>query len=63
MGHQVLAKNLRYDPIYTPKLQQMGVETMYGRWVTSFESWLTAHGDDLDLIFLSRPNIASKYVG
>ncbi len=54
--------NLRYDPIYTPKLQQMGVETMYSPWLTSFESWLTAHGDDLDLIFLSRPNIASKYV-
>ena len=40
LDHQVLAQNLRYDPIYTTKLQQMGVENAIHPWVNSFDDWL-----------------------
>jgi GT2 family glycosyltransferase/glycosyltransferase involved in cell wall biosynthesis len=54
--------NLRYDPIYTTKLQQMGVETLYHPWVTSFDDWLTIYCDDIDVVLLSRPTIAVGYL-
>ena len=53
--------NLRYDPIYTPKLQQLGVETVYAPWVTSFDVWIFANRHDVDLVFLSRPSVAPKF--
>jgi O-antigen biosynthesis protein len=54
--------NLRYDPVYTVKLQQMGIETRYHPWVTSFDDWLATYRDDIDAVFLNRPNIAQYYL-
>jgi len=54
--------NLRYDPIYTTKLQQMGVETVYSPWVISFDEWLTRYCGEIDAVFLSRPTIALGYL-
>ncbi len=54
--------NLLYIPIYTQKLQQMGVETVYHPCVTSFEDWLTRYCDDIDAVFLSRPKVALGYL-
>jgi glycosyltransferase involved in cell wall biosynthesis len=53
---------LRFDSVYTPRLQQLGVETMYAPWATSFDAWLKDHAADIDLFFLSRPNVAPKYM-
>lgn len=52
----------RFDPVYTPRLQQMGIETMACPWENSFEAWLKARRDNLDAVFLSRPNVAHKYL-
>ena len=54
--------NLRYDPVYTVKLQQMGIETVYAPWIKSFDDWLARHCDDIDVVFLSRPTIALRYL-
>ena len=54
--------NLRYDLFYTAKLQQMGIETIYKPWVTSFDDWISAHRYEIDLVFLSRPSVASRYL-
>jgi len=55
-------QNLRYDPVYTAKLQQMGIETAYGPWVTSFLDWLTTNHRDIDVVFLSRPTVALENI-
>jgi GT2 family glycosyltransferase/SAM-dependent methyltransferase/glycosyltransferase involved in cell wall biosynthesis len=55
-------ENLRYDPVYTLKLQRLGVETLYRPWVKSFNNWLSANGDEIDLVFLNRPNVAPKFI-
>lgn len=54
--------NLRSDPVYTSRLQQMGVEVMHAPRVMSFDKWLKAHRREIDLIFLSRPTIALYYM-
>ena len=55
-------ENLRYDPIYTSALQQMGVETLYGPSVRSFDSWISANKDDIDVVFLSRATVARNFI-
>jgi len=54
--------NLRYDPVYTVKLQQIGIETLYSPWVTGFDDWITINRDVVDVVFLSRPNVAQVYL-
>ena len=54
--------NLRYDPVYTVKMQQMGIETMYAPRIKSFDEWLARQCDDIDFVFLSRPTIAVRYL-
>jgi GT2 family glycosyltransferase len=54
-------ENLRRDPTYTARLQQAGVETMYaGPWSIKMRRWLRQNGEDLDLILMSRPLVASN---
>jgi glycosyltransferase involved in cell wall biosynthesis len=55
-------ENLRYSPVYTPLLQQMGVEVMYEPWTFSFNDWISKNGDEIDLIFLSRPGVAQNFL-
>jgi O-antigen biosynthesis protein len=55
--------NLWYDPVYTPKLQSLGVEVLYGeRWYHGFESYIGEYGDQLHAVLLSRPDVAAKYI-
>jgi GT2 family glycosyltransferase/ubiquinone/menaquinone biosynthesis C-methylase UbiE/glycosyltransferase involved in cell wall biosynthesis len=55
-------ENLYYDPVYTPKLQQMGVEMVYAPGITSFDDWLMNYRSDIDVVLLSRPLVALKYL-
>lgn len=49
----------RYAEVY----QQMGVEVLYGEWnIEKWRQWLTDNSEELDLFFLSRPQIAAKYI-
>lgn len=52
--------NLIYDAEYTPALQRMGVEVAYGP--ISFEQWILENGEAIDLVLLSRPTVAPRYI-
>ena len=51
-------ENLHYDPVYTPQLQNMGVEVIYGPFVHKLAEWLDEHGGDVDAALVSRPRVA-----
>jgi O-antigen biosynthesis protein len=50
--------NLHRTPGYTDALQDMGVEVRYGPGHASLPEWLKANGADLDIVLLSRPDVA-----
>jgi glycosyltransferase involved in cell wall biosynthesis len=50
--------NLYRAPHYTEALQDMGVEVLYGPHQTMLTEWLKANGPELDLVLLSRPDVA-----
>ncbi len=55
--------NLWYDPVYTPQLQQLGVEVIYGsEHIGRFKQWLTAAAGCVSHVLLNRPHIAINYV-
>ncbi len=56
MGYQVTfaAQNLLRVDGYTTDLQQDGIEVLYAPQVGALEPWLEEHGQDLDLIIVSR---------
>ncbi|WP_255682820.1 glycosyltransferase [Dyella sp. 2HG41-7] len=56
-------ENLWRDPAYTPALQAMGVEVIYGvGWMDGFERFLREYGSELDSVLLSRPHVAIKFI-
>lgn len=56
-------ENLWFDPVYTPPLQAMGVEVIYGSaWVNGFERYLQEAGDQIDHVLLSRPHISVHFI-
>lgn len=56
-------ENLWRDPSYTPTLQAMGVEVMYGsEWVGGFERYLKEANGNIDRVLLSRPHIAVQFL-
>ncbi|MFU8830759.1 MAG: glycosyltransferase [Wenzhouxiangella sp.] len=56
MRYQVTfaAQNLLRVDGYTTDLQQAGIEVLYAPQVGALEPWLEEHGQDLDLIIVSR---------
>lgn len=61
LGHKVVfwPYDLVFDERYTRALQRLGIEAMYGD--VSFEHYLKLHGRHVDIILLSRPNIAIHF--
>lgn len=55
-------QNRAYSPIYTPTLQDMGVEVVDNRWQGSFDEWLNERGDSIDIALVSRPSIAFEFL-
>jgi len=55
--------NLWYDPVYTPRLQQEGVEVFYGpEYLDGFEAWIKSNGPYVDYVLLSRPSVAVDFI-
>lgn len=51
-----------YQP-YTERLQQMGVEVLYGAWYHwHWKRWLRENARHFDYVILSRPHVARKYI-
>ena len=61
MGHKVIfwPDGLTYKRRYTEALQKLGVEALYGN--ISFSDYLKNNRCFIDLIFLSRPELALNY--
>jgi GT2 family glycosyltransferase/glycosyltransferase involved in cell wall biosynthesis/SAM-dependent methyltransferase len=51
-----------YDPVYTPRLQQLGIEVFYGAQYNAFEAWLMEHGKYLDHVLLNRPQVSLEFI-
>jgi O-antigen biosynthesis protein len=50
-------------PVYTERLQAMGVEVIYGpSWLGNFEKFIAERGADIEHVLLSRPHIAVNYI-
>jgi glycosyltransferase involved in cell wall biosynthesis len=55
--------NLHRNPVYTPALQQLGVEVVYGKeYEGRFDDWIRQYGDEIDVVLLSRPHVAVEYL-
>lgn len=55
--------NLWFDPVYTPQLQQLGVEVLYGNeYAGKFESWIRSAEGKITQVILSRPHVAEHYL-
>lgn len=55
--------NLWYDPVYTSRLQQRGIEVFYGpEYAHKFSEWVRDEGSQVDVFFLSRPYVAVNFI-
>lgn len=64
-GHVVTfwPDNLWRDPDYTPRLQAIGVEVIFGpKYRDGFEQFLIERRGLYDMVLLSRPHIAVNYI-
>lgn len=50
--------NLSYNPGYTELLLEMGIEVFHGPEQAPFEAWIKNVGADIDLVLVSRPEVA-----
>lgn len=57
-----LPDNLLRTPIYSDALENLGIEVLHGPWTESLAVWISENGADVDEIFVSRPQIAAKYL-
>lgn len=56
-------ENLHLDPDYTPRVQALGVEVIYGtRYVDRFSDFLRSRHGLYDAVLLSRPHVASRFI-
>lgn len=64
LGYKVsfIAKTLAYHPVYTRKMQSIGIECFYLPYLDSIHSHLMAHGHLYDVVLLSRVNVAEQFI-
>ena len=56
-------ENLYCDPIYTPAIQELGVEVIYSAgYVHKFGDFLRSRADLYDAVLLSRPHVATHFI-
>lgn len=58
-----LPDNFYQNEPYSSVLEQMGIEVLYGpEYANDIFSWLDKNKDNIDFVYLNRPNIATKYI-
>ncbi|MER0202386.1 MAG: glycosyltransferase [Nitrosomonas sp.] len=64
LGYKVsfIAKTLAYHPVYTRRMQSIGIECFYLPYLESIHSHLIAHGHLYDVVLLSRINVAEQFI-
>ena len=56
-------ENLWRDPHYTPQLQAIGVEVIFGpKYRDGFEAFIRERGELYDAVLLSRPHVAANFI-
>jgi len=60
-GVKLWPQNQKYNQRYAEVFQKMGVEVTYSK--NNFDGWMFEHNNFFDFILLSRPEIASKFLG
>jgi O-antigen biosynthesis protein len=53
-------ENLMYKPGYVEALQDLGIEVLHGPDQVPFATWMREFGSELDIVVLSRPDVAEK---
>lgn len=53
-------QNLGYAPGYAEALQRAGVEVFHAPLHTPFQQWIARNGGELDLVLISRPDVADE---
>jgi GT2 family glycosyltransferase len=54
--------NFLYMPDYTPELQRLGIEVIYGPYCNSVENHLKEYGPRYDLALLFRPDVIDRHL-
>lgn len=64
MGMQVtlVADNLEYQPVWTPRFQQEGIEVLRHPFTESIAAHLAECGADYDVVILTRHYVAAKHL-
>ena len=65
LGYNVkfIGDNYFRDTEYTPVLQKLGIEVLYGNWYSkNWKKWIKVNSKYIDICFLNRPHIAKKYI-
>ncbi|MDO4326590.1 MAG: glycosyltransferase [bacterium] len=58
-----LGDNFQHEEPYSTTLQQMGIEILYGpQYQAGIWDWILKNKDEIDIAYLNRPHIATKYV-
>lgn len=64
LGYKVsfIAKTLEYHPVYTSKMQSIGIECFYRPYMESIATHLKSHGHLYNVVLLSRINVAELFI-
>lgn len=58
-----MGDNFYQDDEYTPLLEQMGIEVLYGPWYArNYKKWIIENQHNIDFVYLNRPHITEKYI-
>jgi O-antigen biosynthesis protein len=66
MGYNIkfLGNDFIYYQPYTSRLQQIGIEVLYGPgYRNGWKKWIIENKNNIDYIYLSRPHITRNYLG
>ncbi len=56
-------ENLWYDAPYGERLQQLGVEVIYGaEYRNGFATWIRENGESIDCVIASRPHVVGPFL-
>ena len=65
MGYNVkfIGDNFYHDVVYAEKLQEQGVEILYGSYyANNWKTWVCENSMYFDYVFLNRPHISENYI-
>lgn len=65
LGYNVkfLGDNFHRNLPYTEKLEQLGIEVLYGSYYAqNWEKWIKSNCNSIDIVFMNRPHISEKYI-